>query len=140
LAKFALKAQTLGYPEGRNHASLDCLLDLPGSFPRSTRLPAGLIILSSERAFPRVFVGLIRITLEVSNGQRLSVAVILYSTMRFVVGSHTRERRPTDALFASSMTGKRDKLTRRIEYGFEITTGKNQIDGSFRAGNLFSLI
>jgi hypothetical protein len=46
-------------------------LHLPGNFAYSTRLPTGLIILSSDKAFPQLFVDLIRITLEVSNEPEL---------------------------------------------------------------------
>jgi hypothetical protein len=36
-----------------------------GNYSQGIRLPAGLIILSSEKAFSRLFVSLVRITLEV---------------------------------------------------------------------------
>ena len=61
------------------HRSI-CFAGLPGSFARSTSLPAGLIILSSEKAFSRLFVSLVRITLEVSNSRSY-----ISSTMRKVL-------------------------------------------------------
>jgi CDGSH-type Zn-finger protein len=68
LARFALELHTLGYLECRNDAPLDLHAGFPSSFARSTVVQAGLTILSSEKTFPRLFTGRIRIALEVSNG------------------------------------------------------------------------
>ena len=43
LAKIALKADALGYPECRDGTPLDLLDGLPGSFAGSPVFPAGLI-------------------------------------------------------------------------------------------------
>ena len=51
LPYIALEAHTFGNLKRRDHAPLDLLPRLPASFACSTRLAAGLIILSSERLF-----------------------------------------------------------------------------------------
>ena len=68
LAKLALESCALGDLEPHDDAPLDLRAGFPSSFARSTVVQAGLTILSSEKTFPRLFTGRIRITLEVSNG------------------------------------------------------------------------
>jgi hypothetical protein len=67
LPELALEAHAFSDLKCRDDTPLDLLPRLSGCLACSTRLPAGLIILSYEKTFPRLFTGRIRITLEVSN-------------------------------------------------------------------------